>query len=515
MKKTGFILLSCMFYVSIAKTFGQDPYTRLKQNAAQNPVVKQSMGEVVIPENDSRRRVEKKAPIAFSPIEMVDKTGRKINPDETIAVNDKSEKAKAIFDKLNEIERDQNAKGYSIRNDKTALVIDIVTPTSELDGRVSEMSKSISQLKSEADLKMLSAASKQVGSVTINPFGQYTVADREKLEATKFAVSASGVLSASTTSPKAGETGIKAKRFTTGVANPPKDLTMTTGGSNNSSTALKVINETSSKDWSFGIMSTFKAGVQADLVRYAKIYPFNPEAPGKSLSEFKVSANAKVYGGLFGNSLDLLSGGIELYAPSDSSKQMTAKAQIQVAGITIMSVNEGVTQSKTYAKSNARSIDKSFPITVPICCGIAFSGKIGVKGEVGLNYNGGIYRTVVTLQADPVIDLKGYVEAGISIGGVAKLGAGGELTFIHGDIPLNSYVGIWSQTSSQVVVGYSYYVGYDLNVLGGRLYGYADVCVPVIDKCHRLGEVNFFKWNGFKAAGTFAEGGSNYVLGNL
>ncbi|MEP6674334.1 MAG: hypothetical protein ABJA78_04240, partial [Ferruginibacter sp.] len=342
----------------------------------------------------------------------------------------------------------------------------------------------------------------------------YNGTERDKLERTKFAVNASGVLSALT--PKSDETGIKAKRFaTTGVTSPNKDLTLTTGGNNNASTALKVINETTSKDWSFGIMSTFKAGVQVDFTRYAKICPFNPQSPGKSMSEFKVSANAKVYGGLFGNSLDLLSGGIELYAPSDSTKQMTAKAQILVAGITVLSLNESVTQSKTYSKSNARSIDKSFPITVPICCGISFSGKIGVKGDVGLNYNGGVYRTVATLQAGPVIDLKGYVEAGVSIGGVGKLGVGGELTFVHGNVPVSGYVGIWSQTASQIVVGYNYYMGYDLSVLSGRLYAYADVCVPVIDKCHRLGEINFFTWSGFKASGTIADGGSNYVLANL
>ena len=512
MKKILFFLL-CFLLIGAEWAVGQDPYTRLKQTAGQNPVLKQELREVVIPESDSRRRVERKAPIPFRSIEMADKQGKKINPDETIVVNDKNEKAKVVFDKLNEIERDQNAKGYSIRNKQSALVIDIVTPASELDGRVAEMSKSISPLKSEAELKTISAAPRQVSNVTLNPFGQYNSAEKEKLEATKFEVNGSGVLSASTSSTA---NGVKAKRGTMAdVVNANKNTTLTTGNNTSSANALKVINETSTKDWSFGIMSTFKAGVEASLSRYAKIYPFNPASPGKSLSEFRVSANAKVYGGLFGNSLDLLSGGVEFYAPSDSSKQMTAKAQILVAGITILSMNESATQSKTYSKSNARSVDKSFPINVPICCGIGFSGKIGIKGEVGLNYNGGIYRTVATLEAAPVIDLKGYIEAGVSFGGVAKLGVGGELTFIKGNVPLSSYVGIWSQTASQVVVGYNYYMGYDLNVLSGRLYGYADVCVPVIDACHRVGEVNFFTWGGFKSSGTFVDGGSNYVLANL
>ncbi|MGG9964803.1 hypothetical protein [Ferruginibacter sp. SUN106] len=514
MKKIFLLFLPLVCFISIRQAAAQDPYSRLKQTAGQNPVLRENLREVVIPESDPRRKVEKKAPVAFRSFEMVDKKGTKIDPEETIAVNDKNEKAKVVFEKLNEIEKEQNAKGYSIRNKESALIIDIITPASELDGRVPEMSKSISPLKSESELKTLSATSKQVSNLTLNPFGQYNSAERERLEGTKFEVNGSGVLSASASG---NANGLKtAKRFAvTGVTNPNRNTTLTTGNNTSSATALKVINETSTKDWSFGIMSTFKAGVEVSLVRYAKICPFNPESPGKSLSEFKVSANAKVYGGLFGNSLDLLSGGVEFYAPSDSTKQMSAKAQILVAGITILSMNETATQSKTYSKSNARSVDKSFPINVPICCGIGFSGKIGIKGEVGINYNGGVYRTVATLEAGPVIDLKGYIEAGVSIGGVAKLGVGGELTFIKGNVPLSSYVGIWSQTSSQVVVGYNYYMGYDLNVLSGRLYGYADVCVPVVDACHRIGQVNFFTWGGFKSSGTFVDGGSNYVLANL
>ncbi|MEI9954813.1 MAG: hypothetical protein WDM90_00515 [Ferruginibacter sp.] len=518
MKRLLLLFFTTIFTFSIHQAAAQDQYVRLKQAAEQNPVLRQNLKEVVIPETDTRRRVDKRTPIAFKAFDMVDKKGKKINPDETIAVNDKSEKAKVVFDKLNEIEKEQNAKGYSIKNNQP-IIIDIVTPSSELDGKVPEMSKSIRPLRSESELKTLSATSKQVSGITLNTFGQYNATEKGKLEATKFAVDGSGTLSAST-APSSTATGTKSAKHTfpvAGVTSPTRNTTLTTGtgGSSTSTAALKVINETSTKDWSFGIMSTFKAGVEVSLVRSAKIYPFNPASPGKSLSEFKVSANAKVYGGLFGNSLDLLSGGIEFYAPSDSSKQMTAKAQILVAGITVLSFNESVTQSKTYSKSNARSVDKSFPINVPICCGISFSGKIGIKGNVGLNYNGGIYRTVANLEAGPVIDLKGYVEAGVSIGGVAKLGVGGELTFIQGNIPLSSYIGIWSQTSSQVVVGYSYYMGYDLSVLSGRLYGYADVCIPVIDKCHRVGEVNFFTWGGFKSSGTFAEGGSNYVLANL
>jgi len=282
MKRLELLFFTTIFIISIQHTDAQDPYSRLKQAAGQNPVLRQSLSEVVIPESDPRRKVEKKTPIAFRSFEMADKKGTKIDPEETIAVNDKNEKAKVVFDKLNEIEKEQNAKGYSIRNKESALVIDIVTPASELDGRVPEMLKSIGPLRSESELKTLSATTKQVSSLTLNPFAQYNSAEREKLEGTKFEVNGSGVLSASA---YGNANGLKtAKRFpVTGVTNPNRNSTLTTGNNTSPATALKVINETSTKDWSFGIMSTFKAGVEVSLVRYAKICPFNPESPCQNL----------------------------------------------------------------------------------------------------------------------------------------------------------------------------------------------------------------------------------------
>lgn len=519
MKKILFLLLLCMFFVS-TQVIGQDPYTRLKQTAEQQPVLRQQMAKVAITESDRRLKVTRKNPIPFKSFEMVDMNGRKIDPNETIVVNGRNENAKVFFDKLNEIEKEQNAKGYSIKNTKDAMVIHVVTPDSELDGRVREMSKSIGRLKSENELKDLTATTKNVGNLVLKPYELYSAAEKMKIAQTKFSVDASGNLKA-TTNPGNVNTTIKnGSNFKKhGITNAPigklKDLAVD-GSSHPSGTAtpVKVIGEISTNDWSFGIMSTFKAGVKADLLRSAKIYSFNPESPGKSMSEFKVSAHAQVYGGLFGHSLDMLSGGIEFFAPADSSKKMTAKGQILLAGTTILSINESITQSKAYNKSMGKSIDESFPISIPICCGIGFDGKIGVKGNVGLNYSGAIYRTIVSLEAEPVIDIKGYAEAGLSIGGVAKLGAGSELTFIKGHLPLNAFVGIWAQNADQIVVGYNYYMGFDLNVLSGRVYGYADACVPHV-ACYRLGEVDFFTWGGFKGSGTFAEGGNTYTIANL
>lgn len=530
MNKLVILFFTCILLIGFNNAMGQDPYAMLKQTAAKSPVLTKDLGQTTLTESDPRLSVSRKTPVPFRGFDMVDKSGKKIDPNATITVNGKSQRAQDVFNKLNEIEREQNAKGYSIRDDKP-VIIDIVTPASSLDGKVQENSRSTAPLKSERDLQTLAANTRQVGNIVLKPAEQYNETERKKVTSTRFAVNGSGSLSASdrVIAPAApagpvantGAPSVKANRnanvrtgFKTATrAQDPKPVP--------SSTPLKVINDVTTKEWSFGVMSTFKAGVKAELSRSSKIYRYNPQSPGSSLSEFKVNATASVFAGLFDHSMDLLSGGVEFYAPSDSGKAMSVKVQVRAAGITIMSKNESFTQSKSVGESSSFSnfsgklIDQHTSITVPICCGIAFTGKIGVKGNIGFNYGGSVFRTVVNLRAEPVIDLQGYAEAGVSLAGIGKLGVGGELTFIQGHIPFSSMVGIWAQNEEQIVVGYSYYLGYDLTVLKGRIYGFADACVPVIDKCHRLGEINFFKWSGFHSSGTVADGNTNYVINNL
>lgn len=527
MKKLFFLFFAGIFFIGIRHAAAQDPYVRLKQAAAQRTLQRETLAQVAISETDRRRRVITKTPVAFRPFEMKDKDGRNIDPNETIMVNGKSVKAKEVFDKLNEIEKEQNARGYSIR-EKRPLVVEIVTPPSSLDGNVRNVSKSISRLKTETELESLTATTKQVGNVVLKLDNKYTTAEKQKLLENVFSADASGVLSVSAAKPKTlfeknllkntfGKPSAPANTKTnpikgaTGVTSSNHNLTTSAGTQPaNSGTPLKVINETSTKDWSFGVDSTLRAGFKVDLIRYAKIYKFNPQSPGKSMSEFKVSCNAKVYGAVFSHTLNFLSAGLEFYAPSDSSKQMTAKGSLSAVGVTILSLNESLTQSKNFSNFSGTHYDKNFGITVPICCGVSFSGLIGVKGDVGINYNGGVYRTVVKLSATPVIDLKGYAEGGLQVG-IVKCGAGAELTFIKAQAPLYGLVGIWTQDASQVVVGYSYYVGYDLSMLSGRIYGFADICVPVLG-CTRVGEVDFFHWNGYKSSGTIADGTTSYVI---
>lgn len=518
MKKTLFLFLSCIFFVGIYQAVGQDPYTRLKQTAAQSPVVRRETTKIVISESESRQKVKTKPAIPFKPIDMVDLKGRRIAPDETTVINGRKITAREFFAKLNEIEKDQNAKGYSIRDNRSTYVVNMAAPASELDRQVPELSKKIGPLKSETELKSLSPANKTIGNVQLNPFGRYSDAEKKKLAETKFSVDTRGNLNVSPTNNTIADTKktgnpLKNRGNTNAPIKDLKGLTATTGNSTTSG-ALKVISDISTKDWSIGTASTFKAGVQVSLLRSAKIYQYNPQSPGSSMSEFKINAKAKIYGEIHNNSLDLLSGEVEVFAPANTSKPMTVKEQLQIAGITVLNATQNLTQEKTFAKNNARNFDYSVPVTVPICCGVSFSGKIGVKGSLGLTYNCSIFRSVVSLEAAPVMDLKGYAEGGASLAGIATVGAGVDITFLKGSIPLNSYVGIWSQNADQIVVGYNYYIGYDLTMLSGRLYGYADVCCPWVG-CHRLGEVPFCEWSGIKASGTFVEGGSNNVISNL
>ena len=179
MKRLSLLFFTTIFIISFQHAIAQDPYTRLKQTAAQSPVIKKEMAKVVISESDSRLKVIKRPAIPFKPIEMVDLNGRKIDPNETTIINGKKITARDFFAKLNEIEKDQNAKGYSIRDNKSTYVVNMVTPASELDGKVPELSKKIGPLKSETELKSLSPTSKMIGNIRLNPFGKYSDAEKK------------------------------------------------------------------------------------------------------------------------------------------------------------------------------------------------------------------------------------------------------------------------------------------------------------------------------------------------
>ena len=190
---------------------------------------------------------------------------------------------------------------------------------------------------------------------------------------------------------------------------------------------------------------------------------------------------------------------------------MSATISVKALGMNLFpSKTFSYSQEKSLSKTYGRSFDKSFPLRVPLLPGLDFKGLIGVIGEVGFEYEAKIERTVASVHAKPLIDLKVYGEGGLSLIGVAGGGVEAELTFIKGQLDLNAHAGIFSQNLLNVVVGVNHYFGYEIEILSGSISAFGEVCSPVdipwVDDCYRKDHL-LFKWNGFKDSGTITEGG--------
>ena len=492
--------------------FESDPFKRLKNEAQKSAVIKSKMTPVKITVDNPKWKKVKKDKIKFVPFRLEDKDGKAISPSKKVTLkNGNTITAQQFVNKANAIEKKLNAEGYTLRNNDNKIASKTITPSEFLDGKVATAPKAIGPMKRGAELKNFMSLEKPVKivkslhdnrassntgrTITLKPYSMYSA--KEKQDVSKYVF---------------GNTSntVKAQKITRSWRN----FKIKAGQFGNLKKIYEV-NKTINKDWSFGEPSTFQASMQGSVQRYAKIYPFDPKNPEKSKSEFLVSATGKAKGSLFDKSIDILNASCEFYAPSDITKKMTAKIQIKALGKTLFNMNKQYAQKADFSRIFANTFDVSFEIEVPIVPGIDFNGLIGAKGEVGFEYGAKILRTVAQVQAKPMVNLQGYAEAGAEFLQLLGGGVGGELTFIKGELDLQAFTGIWNQNSEQIVLGVNFYFGYDLEVLSGSMYAYLEACTPVIDKCWRPVEHEFFKWNGYKSSGTIAEGQKTFNLANI
>ena len=489
-----------------------DPFTRLKNEAKKSEVQKSKMAPVEITVNDPNWKGKSKAKIKFVPFKLEDKNGNPIPPNRRVTLkNGKVITAQQFLNETNALEKKLNSQGYSLRNNDERIVSTTVTDNKFLDGRRALAPKSIGAFKKEAEVKKFMSLEKKVkvtGSlpggrsqiIILKPYSSYTKTERDNINNYNFS-NRSGTITAQKTTKRRLFEDLRPKK----IGNLSK---------------LYEINETNNRNWGFGNPDTFQANIEGSITRFAKIYPFDPKNSDNNKSEFRVKAESKATGSLLGKSIDVLSASCQFYAPSDVSKKMSATISVKALEMNLFpSQTYALSQKKSFSKTYGRTFDKSFPLRVPILPGLDFVGNIGVIGEVGFEYEAKIERTVTSVHAKPLIDLKVYGEGGLSLIGVFEGGVEAELTFIKGELDLNAHAGIFSQNSENIVVGVNHYFGYDIEVLSGSISAYGEACspidIPFIDDCYRK-EHELFKWSGFKDSGTITEGGFEpFILKNI
>lgn len=485
-KKNLRLLLPALviFAVSSLQVKAQDPFMRLKTAAMAGQTQTLQLSKVTLTSSNPVWKPVSLKPVTYVPFPMQDAFGKTLKPTDKVTLkNGKVITALEYFTQLNDVEKKLNLQGYSVRTGPSVTTVSkVLTPLTDLAGRVSLLSTSIGPLRSEEALKSYMNTEKKVGTLILKPIDKYTAEELETVSNTNFAVS-NNVIS---------QIG---NAVTTSVTQAPP-----------APTVLKGLNEFTTKDWYVGNPATFKAGIKGTLTRKAQFYNY-PNS--KQLNEYRVTVNGTVYGTIFNNTLNLLTGDAEFYAPSDPTKPLSATLTIRIVNAVVLNLNETYPQYKNLAQTKAAPVDQFFPIEVPIVAGVNFSGKIGVRGSVGIESSADIYRSYLMTRVKPVADIMAYVEAGANVLGVLELGVGGNLTFLKSNIDMEASVGLYSANARQVVAFYNYYMGYDLNMLSGNLFGYADVNYFLDTKRFTH---EFFNWTGFRQSGTTAEAFNTYTF---
>jgi hypothetical protein len=131
MKRRLLLLTTGVFLLSLNSLMAQNPYDRIRSLAQSSPpVIHKAETDVIITANDPRYRIQSRQPIPFKPFELINTAGKPMNPDSLVRLpNGSSITLKNYLDKLNELERQLNLVGYTLRRDSNILLSKMYTDT--------------------------------------------------------------------------------------------------------------------------------------------------------------------------------------------------------------------------------------------------------------------------------------------------------------------------------------------------------------------------------------------------
>ena len=344
-------MLSLLFMLQHIKA--QDVYSRLQQASKQGSIIRKEGRPAQIASTDPHWKINRRTPIPFIPFPMVDRSGKAIKPTDFVTLRDGSKMIAAdYFKKYDEIEKNANALGYSLRNHESVTIAQFVTDNRFLDGKANTIAPPIRPLRSSEERKKSLDLHVNVGGVVLKPVSSYTVEEKKQLEGVEFVGSGAAA-------------NITVKK-SSGNATLPKPVALPSV-----QTPLKTINETETKDFSFGDPKVVSAGIKGTLTRHAIIYPFDAAHPDKCLSEYRITASGAAYTSVLGEEFDVLSGNADFFAPTNPSKQMTASIAINVCGVSIYNESGSCPQQKKWSQFEGRSFSLSKALSIPLVPALA------------------------------------------------------------------------------------------------------------------------------------------------
>lgn len=417
----------------------------------------------------SQIEVLKKEPIKFRAFEMKDpKTGKPISPNQILELpNGKKVAAKEYYAELNQLEREFNQIGYSLREpgEKTTI------QRSKIDKeQLQEQQESLKATPKEIDpeIQKKLEPSQVLKTIKENP-REIKQIDSEKTISD---------------GPDEIQPRLKSAKINSKLI---PNLGQTKLAQASSSPAVYT------RNWNgeVGNRNTFAAYLNAKL-----------ELTGAN-TYTRAYAEGKAGGYVFNNNVELARATANLYAPVSGNGNVNAN--LYVVGRNVYNFNRRFSTNFSRGDSFSRSLDieaANFRFWVGP---IPMRARFGVRGSAGFRYNVAAYggSRYAYARLNPFVDTSAYGQGGADIV-VGGAGLGVNLLLLKDDLDAraSARVGFASGNRAYLQTYYSMYN--QVEALSGNVYAYAYVWVPFWRR--RQWNWNIFSWTGVNHRGYLLNG---------
>ncbi|MFT3680017.1 MAG: hypothetical protein QM791_07070 [Ferruginibacter sp.] len=399
----------------------------------------------------NKSQVSKSAllPKTYVPYTMADIKGAKLpsvtNADGTVSTMSATE----YLDKLNQMEKDLNSKGYSLR---TGTRTANLTRTTVSYGTVKNVKVSSAALQSLAATPTVAYPSEaaQLSKVTTSAAAVVAYSDGSTPPApNKPCVGAIQMMPS--------ETKTASYNFT------PVDL-------------------------NFGDKSSLYAGIFAKYELKGKSEPLNglcywtatpasvTNAIKNTQSEFSFYVGAGAHIFVLNREFKIAEASISINTPSDPTKKLSKKELVMRIGKTIVDdVEEFSEDSKTLDRTDQESFSLTLAdIVIPIAGPVSVRTTFKVGGSVGIRYLTSLNRYGLYAAVTPFAKSSANFEGAIDICSVAKAGVGGTLTIFDLQAPASVKSMLTWSSESWKLENVSDWT-FKATFLKGRLYAFAEI----------------------------------------
>ncbi len=458
--------------------------------------------KVDIQANSPTIQILNRAPVATRNFAVADpQTGAAIAPTTILTLPDgRKFPASTYYTELNKIEKGLNDLGYSLRSMPSELVLQKSVIRPGVLQQQAQQFTSVGPRLSDVALRQRFLSAPTLGGQQVLMAGQLNPQTTQAIRAKNVGKSVDLNNNQLRLIPQTPQVGGVRPRVQERIKIRPGGIF----GNTAQFKTPKTFHREQPWNWNVGDPSSFQAYITGKLVADGKAAPSDSPSDAdifKSASEYSLSGDAQAGGSILGRNITLLNATAKFDAPSNTSRPLNANSQIQVLGITVLNFNQDVPDN--YAKSDkiSKNLHYSVPFGIPLGP-VWLGGEIGTNGEAGLQYSISMNRTGVGGTLTPFVHTSVYGEGGASVV-IAGAGVGVQMTLINAD--LDSYGQARLGWFLKWIFFQDLYVGYNVRMLDGRVYGYVYVYVPKFGLPpweKKQWEHDFWNWSGFGSQGT-------------